>query len=68
MIEDFPGLEANAEEELHFIEVGDTEAVKDELVDLIGTLKQHTKQVGENIDGDNVAIGEITSDEDQNIK
>ena len=51
-----------------FREVGTDDAGEDELASIIGTLKLHTTQTGVGSDGDHVAIGEITSDEDNKIK
>ena len=61
-------METNNDEKIHFTDVGKDDAAKDGLFGLIGTLKQHTKQFGVDLDGDNVAIGEITGDEDNKIK
>ena len=57
-------LESNSET-VEFPDVGDGSHDKDGLVDIIGTLKKHTKKVGVDLDGDNVAIGEITADADE---
>ena len=55
-------LEANSAE---FPDVGEGSDESDGLVDIFPTLKKHTKQVGANLDGENVAIGEITADADE---
>ena len=65
---DSPNSEPNEDEGVHFVEVSDNTAVKDGLVDLIDTLALHTKQVGVDVHGDNVAIGDITGDEDNEFK
>ena len=55
-------MEANTAE---FPDVGEGSDDSDGLVDIFPTLKKHTKQVGVDMDGDNVAIGEITADADE---
>ena len=66
---DSPSVETNNDDErVHFVEVRDNAPAKDGLVDLLGTLALHTQQVGVDVHGDNVAIGEITADQDNEIK
>ena len=65
VVVDSHSLEVNSAEKVEFSEVGDVSPDSDGLEDIIGTLKKHTKQVGVDIDGDNVAIGEITADADK---
>lgn len=65
---DSPSVESNKDERVHFVEVSDDAPAKDGLVDLLGTLALHTQQVGVDVHGDNVAIGEITADQDNEIK
>ena len=65
VIVDSHSLEVNSDEKVEFIDVGGESPDNDGLEDIIGTLKKHTKQVGVDMDGDNVAIGEITADADE---
>ena len=65
VIVDSHSLEVNSAEKVEFIDVGGESPDNDGLEDIIGTLKKHTKKVGVDLDGDNVAIGEITADADE---
>ena len=67
VIVDSQSLEANSAEKVVFSDVGG-ESTDDGLVGIIETLKKHTKTVGTNVDGDDVAIGDFTADADDDKK
>ena len=66
VIVDSQSLEANSAEKVIFPDVG--EETNDGLVGIIETLKRHTKTFGTNEDGDNVAIGDLSADADDDKK
>ena len=68
VIVDSQSLEANSAEKVVFLDVGEESSDNDGLVGIIETLKKHTKTVGTNVDGDNVAIGDFTADADNDKK